>query len=66
MSSGIISAAYIAASILFILSLGGLSNQESARRGNLFGIAGMTLAIGATLFTGLPLSYALVLGGVDY
>ena len=64
MSSGIISAAYIAASILFILSLGGLSNQESARRGNLFGIAGMTLAIGATLFTGLPLSYALVLGVV--
>ena len=64
MSSGIISAAYIAASILFILRLGGLSNQESARRGNLFGIAGMTLAIGATLFTGLPLSYALVLGVV--
>ena len=61
MSSGIISAAYIAASILFILSLGGLSNQESAQRGNLFGIAGMALAIGATLFGGTPVSYALVI-----
>jgi len=61
MSSGIISAAYIAASILFILSLGGLSNQESAQRGNLFGIAGMALAIGATLIGGTPVSYALVI-----
>ena len=61
MSSGIISAAYIAASILFSLSLGGLSNQESAQRGNLFGIAGMALAIGATLIGGTPVSYALVI-----
>jgi len=61
MSSGIISAAYIAASILFILSLGGLSNQESARRGNLFGIAGMALAIGATLIGGTAISYTLVI-----
>ncbi|MDB3945792.1 Re/Si-specific NAD(P)(+) transhydrogenase subunit beta [Gammaproteobacteria bacterium] len=61
MSSGIISAAYIAASILFILSLGGLSNQESAQRGNLFGIAGMTLAISATLIGGTPISYTLVI-----
>ena len=61
MSSGMVSAAYIAASILFILSLGGLSNQESARRGNLFGIAGMALAIGATLIGGTPVSYALVI-----
>jgi len=61
MSSGIVSAAYIAASILFILSLGGLSNQESARRGNLFGIAGMALAIGATLIGGTPVSYGLVI-----
>ena len=61
MPSGIISAAYIAASILFILSLGGLSNQESAQRGNLFGIAGMALAIGATLIGNTPVSYTLVI-----
>lgn len=41
---------YIVASILFILSLGGLSDQETARRGNLYGIMGMILAVGATLF----------------
>ncbi|MEC8553390.1 MAG: NAD(P)(+) transhydrogenase (Re/Si-specific) subunit beta [Planctomycetota bacterium] len=42
--------AYLAAAVLFIFSLGGLSNQETARRGNLFGILGMLLAIGATVF----------------
>ena len=61
MEYGMVSAAYIAASILFILSLGGLSNQESARRGNLFGIAGMTLAIVATIAGSTPISLALVL-----
>ena len=49
MASGILTAAYIAASVLFILSLGGLSHQEKARRGNLYGIAGMTIAIVATI-----------------
>lgn len=47
-SSGLQTASYIAASILFILSLGGLSSQESAKRGNYFGIIGMFLAITAT------------------
>ncbi|MHC8598581.1 Re/Si-specific NAD(P)(+) transhydrogenase subunit beta [Arenicellales bacterium IMCC55707] len=61
MEYGMVSAAYIAASILFILSLGGLSNQESARRGNLFGIAGMTLAIVATIAGSTPISLTLVL-----
>ncbi|GIW97393.1 MAG: NAD(P) transhydrogenase subunit beta [Pirellulaceae bacterium] len=42
--------AYVAAAVLFIFSLGGLSHQESARRGNLFGIAGMVLAILATVW----------------
>ena len=36
--------AYITASVLFILSLGGLANQETARRGNVYGIAGMAIA----------------------
>ena len=62
MAQGLTSAVYIAASILFILSLGGLSHQESARQGNLFGIAGMVLAIGATLLAFTPTSYGLVLG----
>lgn len=48
MSNNLITVAYIAASALFILSLGGLSNQESARKGNLFGIAGMAIAFVAT------------------
>jgi NAD(P) transhydrogenase subunit beta len=47
---GIVSAAYIAAAVLFILSLGGLSNQESAKRAVWYGIAGMALAVGATVF----------------
>ena len=42
--------AYIGAAILFILSLGGLSNQTTALRGNLYGIVGMTLAVLATVF----------------
>jgi len=42
-------AAYIAAIILFILSLGGLSNPETSRRGNWFGIIGMTIAVLATI-----------------
>jgi len=60
--------AYIAASILFILSLRGLSSQETARRGNLYGVAGMVIAILATLtssgldrYVGVVL--ALVIGG---
>src|SRR5574343_747823 len=42
--------AYLGAAILFILSLGGLSNPETSRRGNLFGMVGMTLAVLATVF----------------
>ncbi len=49
MDQGIITAAYIVAAVLFIFSLGGLSHQETARRGNLFGIAGMAIAVGATI-----------------
>ena len=43
-------AAYIAAAVLFILSLGGLKDQESAKRGVWFGIVGMAIAVGATIF----------------
>ncbi|CAD7854528.1 MAG: NAD(P) transhydrogenase subunit beta (EC 1.6.1.2) [Olavius algarvensis Gamma 1 endosymbiont] len=49
MTEGILTTAYIAASVLFILALGGLSNQETARRGNLYGIIGMVIALVATI-----------------
>ena len=49
---GLITTAYLIAGILFILSLGGLSKQETARRGNLYGILGMGIAILATFFSG--------------
>ena len=42
-------AAYLVAGVLFILALRGLSSQETARRGNLYGIVGMAIAVGATL-----------------
>ena len=48
MQTSLITIAYIAASALFILSLGGLSRQETARRGNLYGILGMLIALIAT------------------
>ena len=51
MNIGIVSAAYIAAAVLFILSLGGLSGQESAKRAVWYGIAGMALAVAATVFS---------------
>ena len=49
MSEGIVTASYVGATILFILALGGLSNQETARRGNLFGMIGMAVALIATM-----------------
>ena len=57
MSSNIVTAIYIAASVLFILSLGGLSNQESAKRAVWFGIVGMALAVFATIFGPQVTSY---------
>jgi NAD(P) transhydrogenase subunit beta len=50
LSTGIATVAYLGATILFILCLGGLSNQETSRRGNLFGMIGMAIAVLATVF----------------
>ncbi|TMH62404.1 MAG: Re/Si-specific NAD(P)(+) transhydrogenase subunit beta [Betaproteobacteria bacterium] len=50
MSPTLSTVAYVGATILFILSLGGLSSPESSRRGNLYGMIGMTLAVLATVF----------------
>ncbi|GHA12500.1 NAD(P) transhydrogenase subunit beta [Arenicella chitinivorans] len=68
MEMGTITAAYIAAAILFILSLSGLSNQETSRRGNWYGIIGMTIAIVATILNKSVDAYgwliiAMVIGG---
>jgi NAD(P) transhydrogenase subunit beta len=52
MTPSLVTVAYIFASVLFILSLGGLSNQETARRGNLYGIIGMAIALAATTLGG--------------
>jgi NAD(P) transhydrogenase subunit beta len=65
---GIISVSYIIATILFILALGGLSNQETARRGNWYGIIGMAIALVATVLgvvthNYIPLFVALLVGG---
>jgi NAD(P) transhydrogenase subunit beta len=49
MSETLSTAAYVGATILFILSLGGLSNPESSRRGNLYGMIGMAIAVLATV-----------------
>jgi len=49
MSVTLATVSYIAATILFILSLGGLSNPETSRRGNLYGMIGMTIAVLATV-----------------
>lgn len=49
LSSGIVTAAYIVAAILFIFSLAGLSRHESSQRGNSYGIAGMAIALIATI-----------------
>ncbi len=49
LSQGVITAAYIVAALLFIFSLAGLSKQESAQNGNLYGMAGMAIALVATI-----------------
>ena len=70
MTSSLATVSYIGATILFILSLGGLANPETARRGNLFGIVGMAIAVLATILgprvtpAGIPgIIGALAVGG---
>jgi len=70
MSASLVTVAYLGAAILFVLSLGGLSNPETSRRGNLLGMIGMAIAVLATVFgprvhiSGLGwIVLALVIGG---
>ncbi len=60
--SGIVTVAYIGATILFILALRGLSDPETSRRGNLFGMIGMGIALVATIFGAVTENYALLIG----
>jgi H+-translocating NAD(P) transhydrogenase subunit beta len=71
MSLSLANVAYLAAIILFILSLGGLSHPETARRGNLYGIVGMTIAVLATVLgprvaaAGIPWILAAMVAGAS-
>ncbi len=61
MSYGLVQASYVAASILFILALGGLSNQEKAKRAIWYGIIGMAIAVAATVLGPQVHSYWLLI-----
>ncbi|MEE8515991.1 MAG: NAD(P)(+) transhydrogenase (Re/Si-specific) subunit beta, partial [Alphaproteobacteria bacterium] len=63
MTENIAAFAYLAASVCFILTLKGLSSPETARGGNMFGIAGMVIAVVTTLLMPGVLSYELILAG---
>jgi H+-translocating NAD(P) transhydrogenase subunit beta len=66
MTDSLATVSYIGATILFILSLGGLANPETARRGNVFGIIGMAIAVLATVFGPrvTPAGYAWIIGAM--
>ncbi len=57
MTQGLLTVAYLAASVLFILALGGLSHPERARRGNIYGMIGMGIALAATIWGSQVTSY---------
>lgn len=60
MSDGLINAVYLGAAVLFILALSGLSSNENARRGNLYGMLGMLLAVFATIMSAAVGNYAVI------
>ncbi len=64
MSQSLINVAYIGATVLFILALSGLSKQETARRGNLFGMIGMAIALIVTAIGVVTANYSLLIGAL--
>ncbi len=64
MSHSLVTMSYIVAAILFILSLSGLSNQETSRKGNYFGMLGMAIAIIATTLSGSVTVYWILIVGL--
>jgi NAD(P) transhydrogenase subunit beta len=70
MTSSLITVSYLAAAILFILALSGLKDNQSARRGNLYGMIGMTIAILVTISAFVTKNHnilivVMVIGGVS-
>jgi NAD(P) transhydrogenase subunit beta len=67
MSANLAALFYLVSGVLFILALRGLSSPETARRGNTYGITGMTLAIATTLGVAAPsgaMSWLMIVGGL--
>jgi NAD(P) transhydrogenase subunit beta len=64
MPQGLVTVAYISATILFILALGGLSNPETARQGNVYGMTGMAIAVLATIFGVVTDNYLILVAAV--
>src|SRR5512139_3671401 len=67
MSPNLVALLYLVSGVLFILALRGLSSPESSRRGNTFGMIGMTIAVLTTLAShppASPLAWGLVVGGI--
>ncbi|TDJ50326.1 MAG: Re/Si-specific NAD(P)(+) transhydrogenase subunit beta [Nitrospina sp.] len=63
MNPGLVTVSYIGATILFILALGGLSHPETSRRGNLYGMVGMFMALVATI-AGITANLGILIGGL--
>ncbi len=61
MSQTLLTVSYLLASVFFILSLGGLSTQETARRGNLYGVVGILVALIATAFSPMVTDFTLLI-----
>ncbi len=61
---GVVTVAYIGATILFILALGGLSHPETSRRGNIYGMTGMSIALLATVFGVVTENYGILIGAL--
>src|SRR3954462_2881934 len=62
--TGLVTVSYIGATVLFILALGGLSNPETARRGVVYGIIGMAVAVLATILDVVTVTRTLLVGGI--
>ncbi|HLS41592.1 MAG TPA: Re/Si-specific NAD(P)(+) transhydrogenase subunit beta [Ornithinicoccus sp.] len=67
-AANVLQASYVVAGVLFVMSLAGLSRHETARRGNVFGVVGMALALAATIWLAVdraaePLTTALLIAG---
>ncbi|HXK53392.1 MAG TPA: NAD(P)(+) transhydrogenase (Re/Si-specific) subunit beta, partial [Hyphomicrobiales bacterium] len=67
MSANIVAVLYLVSGVLFIMALRGLSHPDSSRRGNLFGIVGMTIAVVTTLVWAAPggfLGWGMIVAGI--